>query len=181
MLWVWPTPLAAGETPPSRDLIPGFPGEEGDTPGHQGWMMRDFENDYPLLLENILDPDHAEFVHASPLIFKDFTFLPDQPRRQITKKFFPVQGKPTIHHHQQPFRGMQRPEPWKAPPNAAATPALHSFVASILRALMMTEICAAFANEGEIPYYSVSRLFGCCRWVQHPLGDSLSGGIFPGL
>ena len=117
MLWVWPTPLAAGETPPSRDLIPGIPGEEGDTLGRV-WM-RDFENDYPLLLENILDPDHAEFAHASPLIFKDFTFLPDQPRRQITKKFFPVQGKPTTISN--PSMATIK-KPWKPLPNAATVP-----------------------------------------------------------
>lgn len=94
VLFVWPSPLVRGEEPPSRDLIPGAP----DIPADQelpGSVMRDMPVDMPLLLENILDPDHGEWAHCHFQGFKPFCFEPGR-RSSITTVPFPAKGAAPI-------------------------------------------------------------------------------------
>jgi len=90
LVFVWPSPREAGQGPPPEELLPAIPGAaKGDAVRNS--VFRDMPGvDMPLLLENILDPDHGEYAHQIQM-FEPFTFL-EGVKSNVDIDYFPARG-----------------------------------------------------------------------------------------
>jgi hypothetical protein len=79
---------------PPLDLIPSIPGSTQDSPVLNA-VFRDMPGvDMPLLLENIIDPDHGQYAHQIKM-FEPFCFQEGR-KSSVDCDYFPVKGKPQV-------------------------------------------------------------------------------------